>query len=71
MRFILILTLFSQALFGQYFGQNKVQYNEFDWNFIVSPNFNIYYYGDNYETSKKSSVMSLKLPELSVNHIFL
>ena len=43
MRFILISILFIQALFGQYFGQNKVQYNEFDWNFIVSPNFNVYY----------------------------
>ncbi|GIS42039.1 MAG: hypothetical protein Ct9H90mP15_00790 [Candidatus Neomarinimicrobiota bacterium] len=41
MRFILILLLSTQALFGQYFGQNKVQYNEFDWNFIVSPNFKL------------------------------
>ncbi|MDZ7821235.1 MAG: hypothetical protein U5N26_05150 [Candidatus Marinimicrobia bacterium] len=29
------------------FGQNKVQYNVFDWNFIQSQHFNIYYNGDN------------------------
>ena len=58
MRFILILTLFSQALFGQYFGQNKVQYNEFDWNFIVSPNFNVYYYGDNYDLAIFTSTIA-------------
>ena len=65
MRFILILTLFSQALFGQYFGQNKVQYNEFDWNFIVSPNFNVYYYGDNYDLA----IFTSKIAEESLDQI--
>ena len=65
MRFILILLLFTQALFGQYFGQNKVQYNEFDWNFIVSPNFNVYYYGDNHDLA----IFTSKVAEESLDQI--
>ena len=65
MRFILISTLFIQALFGQYFGQNKVQYNEFDWNFIVSPNFNVYYYGDNHDLA----IFTSKVAEESLDQI--
>jgi hypothetical protein len=49
MKFVIIYLLFSQIIFGQNFGQNKVQYNTFDWEYIVSPNFNVYYYGDNYD----------------------
>ncbi|MEC7822448.1 MAG: hypothetical protein VYA20_01705 [Candidatus Neomarinimicrobiota bacterium] len=65
MRFILISVLFIQALFGQYFGQNKVQYNEFDWNFIVSPNFNVYYYGDNHDLA----IFTSKVAEESLDQI--
>ena len=28
------------------FGQNKVQYDYFDWNFIQTKHFDIYYYGE-------------------------
>ncbi|MFA6619047.1 MAG: BamA/TamA family outer membrane protein [Candidatus Neomarinimicrobiota bacterium] len=38
---LLVATLFAQ------FGQNKVQYDVFDWNFIQSKHFNIYFNGDN------------------------
>ncbi len=31
--------------FGQSFGQNKVQYRDFDWSYIQSPHFDIYFYG--------------------------
>jgi len=41
---LFILIIISQAVFGQSFGQNKVQYGDFDWKFIKSPHFNIYYY---------------------------
>ena len=43
--------LFSIALFlltminAQSFGQNKLQYRDFDWSFIQTPHFDIYYYG--------------------------
>jgi Tol biopolymer transport system component len=30
---------------AQSFGQNKLQYRDFDWNFIQTPHFDIYYYG--------------------------
>ena len=33
-----------QHLSGQSFGQNKVQYKDFDWNFIRSDNFDVYFY---------------------------
>ena len=34
---------------AQSFGQNKVQYRDFDWQFISSPQFDVYYYGDEIE----------------------
>ena len=43
--FILILLVFNLS-FAQ-FGQNKVQYDVFDWNFIQSKHFNIYFNGEN------------------------
>ena len=36
----------SSVLQAQSFGQNKVQYRDFEWSFISSPNFDVYYYGD-------------------------
>ena len=47
MRTVLTILIFANFLFPQSFGQNKVQYDSFDWEYIVSPNTNIYYYGDN------------------------
>jgi hypothetical protein len=43
---ILLLLLLSTAAQAQ-FGQNKVQYEVFDWHFIQSEHFNIYFNGDN------------------------
>ena len=40
------LFLLCSALQAQSFGQNKVQYRDFEWSFISSPNFDVYYYGD-------------------------
>ena len=46
-RLITITILFGvNLLIAQSFGQNKVQYRNFDWSFITSPHFDIYYYGD-------------------------
>ena len=36
---------FTAIINAQSFGQNKVQYRDFDWNFIQTPHFDIYYYG--------------------------
>jgi len=41
-----IMILASHLAVGQSFGQNKVQYRNFDWSFITTSHFDIYYYGD-------------------------
>ncbi len=35
-----------------YFGKNKVQYKSFDWHYIQTENFNIYYYKGEYTLAK-------------------
>lgn len=45
----LIILLLGQGLSGQSFGQNKVHYSDFDWKFIKSPHFDIYYYDEDLE----------------------
>ena len=46
MRLLFTISLcISTLLNAQSFGQNKVQYRDFDWNFIQTPHFDIYYYG--------------------------
>ena len=65
MKFIIIYLLCSQLIFGQNFGQNKVQYDTFDWKYIVSPNFNIYYYGDNHDLA----IFTSKVAEESLDQI--
>lgn len=42
---VLLLLAMSLPVSAQYFGQNKVQYHEFDWQVIHSDHFDIYYYG--------------------------
>ena len=49
MKTLITILLFIGLSFPQSFGKNKVQYDNFDWEYIVSPNTNIYYYGDNYD----------------------
>ena len=38
--------LITGPVCAQSFGQNKVQYREFDWQFLQSPHFDIYFYAD-------------------------
>lgn len=40
---VLVLLAFSVELFAQGFGKNKVQYVEFDWRYIQSEHFDVYY----------------------------
>jgi len=65
MKFVIIYLLLSQLIFGQNFGQNKVQYDTFDWEYIVSPNFNVYYYGDNHDLA----IFTSKVAEESLDQI--
>jgi len=45
MKRLLIITLLTSInlVMGQSFGQNKVQYKDFDWSYIESAHFDIYY----------------------------
>lgn len=36
----------TPPVYAQLFGKNKVQYRVFDWSFIQSPHFDIYFYGE-------------------------
>ncbi|MEE8340918.1 MAG: biopolymer transporter Tol, partial [Candidatus Neomarinimicrobiota bacterium] len=49
---IIILAVVMQTVFGQSFGQNKVQYENFDWKFIKSPHFNIYFYTEDIDLAE-------------------
>lgn len=40
----ILVFLLAQSGSAQSFGQNKVQYDSFDWSFISSTHFDIYYY---------------------------
>ncbi|MBI5267903.1 MAG: biopolymer transporter Tol, partial [candidate division Zixibacteria bacterium] len=46
---ILVSTGSSQE---RYFGKNKVQYKKFDWNYIQTRHFDIYFYENAYETAR-------------------
>ena len=50
---ILGVLLFNLG-YGQevYFGKNKVQYRDFDWKYIQTPNFDIYFYEDQLELAE-------------------
>jgi len=43
---LVLISIGLSFLTGQSFGKNKVQYHDFNWSFIQSPHFDIYYYGD-------------------------
>ena len=46
MKQLFSITFFIISMINaQSFGQNKLQYRDFDWSFIQTPHFDIYYYG--------------------------
>ena len=70
MRIILLIILFFSALLNaQSFGQNKVQYRDFDWNFIQTPHFDIYYYGDQKSLAEFAAEVSEKSYEQISVHL--
>ena len=58
LKYITATTLLIGSLFGQSFGKNKVQYRDFDWSYIQTPNFDIYFYGDNQNLAEFTSKVS-------------
>ena len=53
--------LVSQRTAAQGFGKNKVQYRDFDWKFIQSEHFDVYYYDD----AKEIAVFTADVAESS------
>lgn len=47
-------TIYAQ----DYFGQNKVQYKNFQWHVITTPHFEIYYYEGEEETARDAAMMA-------------
>jgi len=43
---IILSMILANSIFAQGFGKNKVQYREFDWKYMQSKHFDIYYYGN-------------------------
>ena len=48
----IVLLLYVSCGFCQEFGQNKVQYEYFDWNYIRSPHFDVFFYKQNSALAK-------------------
>jgi len=68
-KIIFILFLIAEGLFAQSFGQNKVQYKEFDWSLISSPNFDVYYYGDDTQLAEFTAEVSEEAHEQVSKHL--
>ena len=56
--------IFAQASWEQ-FGQNRVQYRTFDWNYFDSTNFRTFYY----DQGKANARYALKMAESELQHI--
>ena len=50
--FFTIVLFLTTSLSAQSFGKNKMQYRDFDWSFIQTPHFDIYYYGEQKELAE-------------------
>jgi Tol biopolymer transport system component len=62
-RFTLICVLFiflfvNYQTFAQYFGQNKIQYQSFNFKIIKTDHFDIYYYPDENEMADEAALMA-------------
>lgn len=69
---VLIGLLFTISIQAQYysFGKNRVQYEKFEWRFIQSKHFDIYYYGEkNYELAEFAA-MSVESAYLQLQEDF-
>lgn len=70
---ILLLLLFTSQLLAQgyYFGRNKVQYNEFDWQILKTEHFDIYFYPEMKDVAEKGAKFaedSYKFLQTKFNH---
>ncbi|MFO7445749.1 MAG: hypothetical protein R6W90_05245 [Ignavibacteriaceae bacterium] len=54
---ILSVMLFTQDIYAQYFGRNKIQYENFDFRILETDHFDIYYYPEEAEAVYDAAVM--------------
>ena len=67
-KIILIILIFTLNSFGQ-FGKNKVQYKQFEWKYIQSNHFDIYYNGNNKKIAKYAAT-NVEKSYLSIKDLF-
>jgi hypothetical protein len=72
--FLLILFLFSQSVYSQfyYFGRNKVQYENFDWKVLETEHFDIYYYDEMLDIAEIGATYAEEIYEelkVKMNHV--
>jgi hypothetical protein len=51
---LLISGMVQAQMARETFGKNRIQFKDFDWNFISSDNFDVYYYGDRYRVASET-----------------
>jgi len=56
--FCTVLLILPELLYAQYFGRNKVQYEDFDFEILHTPNFDLYYYPREKEAVEQLGVLS-------------
>ena len=49
---IILFVLIGNSIFAQEFGENKVQYTDFNWQYIQSEHFDIYFYQGGYDIAR-------------------
>jgi len=65
--YIFLIILTPNIIFSQSFGKNKVQYKNFDWRYIQSEHFDVYFYGEGHQLAQfvadvaESSYVALKV----------
>ena len=48
----------ASAQFGYHFGQNKIQYERFDWHILKTPHFDVYYYPEMEELARMGAAFA-------------
>ena len=52
------------------FGRNRIQYKDFDWKYLSSENFDVYFYGE--RRKKKGNILAMEMiPEREIFAIHL
>ncbi len=64
-----LFCLLIQTGFAQSFGQNKVQYESFNWSFISSTHFDIYYYQNEKQLAEFTAEEAEKAYEQISKHL--